>query len=751
MQQFHLCHCANLVFTFAFLLTPAAPLNAASTYTQPFSLAGLGSSLQVRANYGAGITFGLIDTGVQARWIGYQNRISPYSACTIAGCGNSLAVNDDNGHGNFIASEIIGNVAGKYVGFAPAATLIAVKALSSSGSGHVNDVANGIRHAAGHGAKVLNLSLSLVPTQAMIDAINHAAASGAVIVFAGGNNGAIFNKGKNISGLTDTAIQNLIITGSAGASKSISYFSSKPGAGGFVSTSGRFYSFASRWMVANGEAVYGASTKLGPSGYTYLTSMTGTSMTAPQASGAAGLLAARWPFLINKGTVANILLEGSQDLGSAGIDAVYGTGFLRIDRAFQPMGALTVPVFGIHVPVTEAKILATGQLSTTGVYKALQKGVAFDKYGRDFSMDLASGITLAPPSMATGQVFGRSVTGSATGRRFTDLGNGRWLTTAFSGASVTDRAPVRPGGASRFLEDPTRPQKSVWAAGFSTGSVYLGAGSGGGAAASFNDARWNGKTAFFDTGMAGAASLLDLNPGGGYATAGLDLDMGRLSFSVMTGADKERSILTGNRIAAQGFALGYSFAAAQDLDVSLTTSILRETNALLGSASGGYLKLAEDANSYAFGLSANYDLGGGLQLGLDATLVSTVPSGNAKSLVTKTSRLNAAGFGVALRKENLTGAGDTFTASIRAPLRVFSGHARLSVPVGADPETGDPVIRTEKASLVPDGFETGFALGYARPLDKATTLRFDFAFRNDADNIRGAKDHAALLRLTRRF
>lgn len=182
---------------------------------------------------GSGINFAVIDTGVLQKWIGFSGpgyggsltppgaggsriyNIPPSTCLNSTDCRNkNVALTDDNGHGTFVASEIIGSVAassgypnGLIFGVAPAGDVISVKVLDQRGSGSYTDVANGIAYAASHGAKVLNLSLGpFIQDSTFINAINTAASRGAVIVFAGGNSSATLNNGGNITGLTDQAI-----------------------------------------------------------------------------------------------------------------------------------------------------------------------------------------------------------------------------------------------------------------------------------------------------------------------------------------------------------------------------------------------------------------------------------------------------------------------------------------------------------------------------------------------------------------
>ena len=73
---------------------------------------------------------------------------------------------------------------------APNATIYAVRVLDDNGSGTLDDVANGIIHAADNGADVISLSLGApVGATTLRNAVDYAWNSGSVVVVAAGNSG----------------------------------------------------------------------------------------------------------------------------------------------------------------------------------------------------------------------------------------------------------------------------------------------------------------------------------------------------------------------------------------------------------------------------------------------------------------------------------------------------------------------------------------------------------------------------------
>ncbi len=100
--------------------------------------------------------------------------------------------NDDHGHGTHVAGTIaqVTNNNEGVAGVAFEASLMPIKVLDHFGSGNSADIADAIRWAVDHGAKVLNLSLGGGGrSDVMAHAVEYARAKGAVVVCAAGNAG----------------------------------------------------------------------------------------------------------------------------------------------------------------------------------------------------------------------------------------------------------------------------------------------------------------------------------------------------------------------------------------------------------------------------------------------------------------------------------------------------------------------------------------------------------------------------------
>ena len=93
-------------------------------YSPQNVLIGATPSVQASANNGEGITVGVIDTGGTASWTGFQGytgytgqatdgKVNTSQSTCISPCpyGSAWTGNtDDNGHGTFVTSEIVGGI-----------------------------------------------------------------------------------------------------------------------------------------------------------------------------------------------------------------------------------------------------------------------------------------------------------------------------------------------------------------------------------------------------------------------------------------------------------------------------------------------------------------------------------------------------------------------------------------------------------------------------------------------------------------
>lgn len=236
---------------------------------------------------------------------------------------------DDNGHGTHVAGIAAGEGSREqYKGAAPGASLVGVKVLSSSGSGSLSGVIDGIdwviTNKDTYGIDVLNMSLGSSGngdgTDALSQAVNRAAAEGIVPVVSAGNSGS--REGT----LGKPAIAADAITVGAMADPSRKGFALAPFSSRGPTTDGRIKPDIS------GPGV-GIIAPKANSGNQYV-AYSGTSMSSPYVAGSAALVLSANPEL-SPAEVKSILMTSSHDMGPRGVDIYYGSGKVNTFGAVQ--------------------------------------------------------------------------------------------------------------------------------------------------------------------------------------------------------------------------------------------------------------------------------------------------------------------------------------------------------------------------------------------------------------------------------
>lgn len=227
---------------------------------------------------------------------------------------------DDHGHGTFAASIAAAdtNNGTGMAGVSWNSRLMPVKVMSSNGYGSYLAIGTGIRYAADHGAKVINLSIGGASSSFILeDACQHAYSMGSLVVASTGNQGG------NV--LYPAAYDDYCLA--VGASDDDDNYASYSNHGPQVD------------VVAPGSWVFGAIFQPdNPEQFNNYGWSSGTSYSCPYAAGTAALLFSYKPFL-TPSQVMDLIRYTADDVNKSehpGVDDYMGYGRINLETLLAP-------------------------------------------------------------------------------------------------------------------------------------------------------------------------------------------------------------------------------------------------------------------------------------------------------------------------------------------------------------------------------------------------------------------------------
>ncbi len=127
------------------------------------------------------------------------------------------------------------------------------------------------------------------------------------------------------------------------------------------------------------------------------TPLDGTSFAAPIVSAAIAVIREAFPYM-KSNEITHLLFTTARDLGTTGIDTVYGHGMLDLERATRPVGATLVPLAS-----GETVALRTAHISGPIGHKIKSENISFafiDGFGRAFNTRMNDNIRIQNRSIA---------------------------------------------------------------------------------------------------------------------------------------------------------------------------------------------------------------------------------------------------------------------------------------------------------------------------------------------------------------
>ncbi len=693
--------------------TRVGPANFAAESARNYQLAQVGAlGGNVAGKTGAGVTVGIIDTGIDVQHPDFAGAIAGASTDIVSGV--AANVDDQAGHGTAVAGIVGARADGYDVrGVAPGSTLLAVRAESSCAPNctfYHSDLARATDHAVANGAKVLNFSLG----GSGIDAGWRTALTNAL------------TPGVLADGTTpDPARERVIVAaaGNAGGANPIDpadWLAGADGQGrglavGAVDSTGALAPFSNKagtakdhFLVAPGVNVVSTRKDGGTATFN------GTSFAAPAVSGAAAVVWGASPYLTGR-EVVDILLQSATDLGAPGVDDIFGHGLLNLDAALQPVGGTSIPT-GTTVAAGGAPVATTG-LALGSAFgdalrhqQALSQAMMLDAYGRPFQVDLSDSVrarTQADPLAAWLAPEGGEVT---TAR----LGESGRLTLATPPAPLPGEMPNHPGDSGeqpRFALFTTMGDNRVgMARGFGLDQLT-------GLAAAAPDL-----TAPTMTGAALASPYLALSGDGTAVSVGRELGHGlRLTLGLSPDGGGQEDGIDGELASRRASLAELSKRFSDGSVAGAQVGSLREAGGPLASSADGAFGFGGQSDTVFLGFFGAVPLNTRLALfgraGMGWTDGDGVESGLVHDAGTITSR--TAAIGAAMRDVGMDG--DTVALSASKPLRVASGAATLAVPAGRTMD-GTILTRDQRVSLSPSGSQTDLELSWMVPLGAGQTF-----------------------------
>lgn len=633
---------------------------------------------------GAGVTIAVLDSGLSDPTGQFTGRVSPASRSLSDSAGYA----DQDGHGTAVTAIAAAARNGSDIeGLAFGATVMALRtdtagscATSAGCTFSTAALASAVDYAVTNGAKVINMSLGGSPaTTQMRTAINRATAAGVIIVIAGGNDGG--SEPDILAQIAADPIAHglVIIAGAHDATGAISSFSDRAG------------DYAPYYITALGTDVRSFDNK----GADFLYS--GTSFSAPAVAAAVALIEAAFPNLTPT-QVINLIYASATDAGSAGVDSTFGHGLLNLVKAFQPIGASSLPGSTTAISMTQNAVLSGAMGDATMAGSGLDRTVILDSYGRAFSVNLAGTVAhIGQRHPLTGAIGGALVTRntregplSVSLTMARDVAGEPWAGFGQRGLTANGQIQARTVTATATM---AIGRDTLAGFGFATSGRRLG-------------------DLIDGTEGSGGAYLVARSPtdgpgfdgSTGMATA-FRHRFGRLALDVTAERGTLAALLRGERASAYTMMAMRATRAFGPLSLGIGAGLLDEDRTVLGSRFGTLLG-GRGASTRTAELDARLTLGHGWSLHA-ARRQGRTSTATGGVLVRGRLESIASAFDI-----GRTGGSTRFGLRYSEPLRVTHGGFGLAVPTGYDYSTLTASYTLTSLNLAPTGRERDVEASY---------------------------------------
>jgi subtilisin family serine protease len=753
---------------------------------------------------GKGVIIGMIDTGMDlnspefdtcnpgtAGCTNPTSRILPgycvvsaVNTCTgtdaIGGDSEVYSPTGNSTHGTHTA----GIAAGLNVGIAYQADILPVKVCGSVVDSCIG-MSQGILWASEHGASIISMSIGGPTNPSTTDLANfrQAIANGSLIVVAAGNSG---DKDPTSGFASSAAIQpgiagSMIVVGATGCNGpnsstptncanggygSNASFSQPPGTQCNVVGTAR-YCMMDYYVVAPGVDIWssvGGSPGNEPA-YGYLS---GTSMATPYVAGVAAVIKGQWPQL-TPAQIASIIFHTADNLGTPGVNAVYGWGAVDITKALSPVG--------YSVVATSGTLITNGALSTGGgsvanvtglggaqaalvsgplsvaIHNAtiLQTAVVVDSYGRNFTTNLTQATYNPGFDVSAAMLMGQFM--SVTPFAVTTNGpNGRFVA---SGYEVDTTIPA--GLSGQYVDTHQHAVEDLIVDQQLMPGVDLNLGYNLDMSGHFSEYDSQSSMAYNGLFLSAAAvnsPYASLTNGGSYLGSTVQLaddvhmrfgesildpqrpEYQTPTFAYLSQLEGPQPLYDMRQAQSSLFGVDWDFASWGGLGMVATQT--SEQNGLLGGFNSGALSVAKSANTSAVGMSARVGFGDGWVTTFSYNEGITNLSLKSDSLISSADTLHSRAYGFAVAKHGLFDDDDSLGLAVTRPLQVYAGGVNITAADGVDSTTGDLKIGHEYVPLASATPETDLEVGYVTTfMDGALALQANAGYQMNVSGLGG--------------
>ncbi len=404
------------------------------------------------------------------------------------------------------------------------------------------------------------------------------------------------------------------------------------------------------------------------------TSANGTSVATPMVSGGLALMKQIFRGQLSNTELVTRLFETADRSGFYADSAIYGRGSMDLGAATSPVGALELPA-GASVGQDGIRLASTGFTAGTAFGDGLRRSLAgrevmaLDRLGAPFWYRLGD---------------------------FAGAAGGPTVSARLGGFLAA--GPAGPGGAGNAATSAGRPGREPGAASGYAGTAEPRRATLGGAGVEGEAAALRLHAARLEASADVLGSHMSLAEGAVQATLAMQGGVSAAAFTTK-GLPRHRPTV--------GAALGWRRPGSP---LGVRAGWIGEPETLLGSVGEGAFGTLTGDTSF-LGVDARTELGG-WSIGANAELGVVTPAARG-GLVSRVSSLATSAFALHATRP-LAGSG-ALSLSVSQPLRVENGRASLTVPTGRSKE-GAVLYSPVPADLAPSGRQMDISGQWRRPL-----------------------------------